>query len=80
VVADLQLVSAFQRRHRTTKMLSTASAEVSVVDVEDRHYVRQLLSGIGVLVGYHGRTKSEKLNYVAPPAVVVLVQLDLDDP
>ncbi len=79
VVTDLQSVSAFQRRRRTAKMLPTASAEVSVVDVEDRHYVRQLLSGIGVLVGYHGRTKGEKLDYVASPAVVVLMQLDLDD-
>jgi hypothetical protein len=78
-VAGLQSVSAFRRRHRTAKMFPAASAEVSVVDVEDRHYVRQLLSGIGVLVGYHGRAKSEKLDYVAPPAVVVLVQLDLDD-
>ena len=80
VVADLQPTSAIQRRHGKAKMLPTASAEASVVDVEDRHYVRQLLSGIGVLVGYHGRAKSEKLDYVAPPAVVVLMQLDLDDP
>ena len=47
---------------------------VLVVDVEDRRDVRQLLPCLGVLVGHHGRAESEELEYVAAPAVAVLVE------
>jgi hypothetical protein len=59
--------------------LANASRTELVVDVEDRHDVRQLLPVLGMLVGYYGGAESEKLDHVTAPAVVVLVQLDLDD-
>ena len=52
----------------------------SVVDVEHRRDVRQLLALVGMLVGHDGGPEGKELDHVAAPSVAVLVKLDLDDP